>query len=191
MDKQVKRDSIPTPPLESPTKNQFERNIISRTSSPSSDSTINVYLPRLSPDISFNDQDHQLSVPETDQEDIDDQGRPVIKKRVSFSEQLLTIIPDATPPKPFFETLSRELSESKQQLIKERKVNTTPSREPFVPANPQKLSNKILDMFQQKPKPQPAQPLVHVSCTSLTKVEIESHDFFFQIVDKDETQKAT
>lgn len=211
----IERKSVS--PLVSPTRNQFDRNMTSRSSSPSSDSTINVYLPRLSPDISFSDQDHQLAVPEKEQteEETEEHGRPVIKKRVSFSDQLLTYIPEHSPSDDddattvassnseqttngkksvfkFFDTLNQELSETKKKLVEERKVNTTPSREPFIPAvikkvnsgsvsscssPPQKLSNKLLDMFQQKltqsPKLQPPkqqeqqqqvpQPLVHVS----------------------------
>lgn len=144
--------------------------------------------------------------------------RPEIKKRVSFSDQLLTYIPeqqasdddtasDKSSEKPcknpvldFSRALSFELSDVKSKLIAERKVNTTPSRDKYVPAAvtkkrfepeitskrpsvanvhaPQKLSNKLLDMFQQKlskpspieqqqqlPKTQPPESrgLVHVS----------------------------
>jgi carboxylesterase type B len=155
---------------QSPPQHQLERPPVSQTNSLNSDSAINVYHPRLSPDISFNDQ---LSV----HEDMD--SRPVMKKRVSFSEELV-YIPDETPTekKSFFDTLNQELSETKKKLVEERRVNTTPSREPFIPAavkktaeTPQKISNKLLDMFQKKPTKEKtsSEPLVHVS--SIFRVE--------------------
>ncbi|CAO3640422.1 unnamed protein product [Mucor fragilis] len=174
---------------------------------------INVYLPQLSPEISFHEdmlEDVSASEQEKEEDSEDDEPldnevasvlvRPDIQKRVSFSEQLLTYIPEqqasdddassnksseAPPSKnpmlDFSRALSFELSDVKTKLIAERKVNTTPSRDKYVPAAvarkilepevapkrpsvanvhaPQKLSNKLLDMFQQKlsTKPSPIQ----------------------------------
>lgn len=204
---------------------------------------INVYLPQLSPEISFHEnadmlEDVSAEEEEEEEEDDDDEPlnkevasilvRPEIKKRVSFSEQLLTYIPeqqsssdDATasntsepiksPILDFSRALNYELSDAKTKLIAERKVNATPSRDRFVPAvvkktepevivpkrpsianvnAPQKLSNKLLDMFQQKlskppigkqeqiqlPKSQ-QQPreLVHVSCVNMIKYKYKNN----------------
>ncbi|CAO0803434.1 unnamed protein product [Mucor circinelloides] len=175
-------------------------------------SEINVYLPQLSPEISFHETEDMLEDMSADEqgeeeEDSDDDEpldkevasilvRPEIKKRVSFSDQLLTYIPEQqasdddtasnkssenpfkNPVLDFSRALSFELSDVKSKLIAERKVNTTPSRDKYVPAAvtkkifepeitskrpsvanvhaPQKLSNKLLDMFQQKlSKPSP------------------------------------
>jgi len=198
-------------------------------------SEINVYLPQLSPEISFHETEDMLEDMSADEqgeeeEDSDDDEpldkevasilvRPEIEKRVSFSDQLLTYIPEQqasdddtasnkssekpfkNPVLDFSRALSFELSDVKSKLIAERKVNTTPSRDKYVPAAvtkkifepeitskrpsvanvhaPQKLSNKLLDMFQQKlskpsrieqqqqqlPKTQPSESrgLVHVS----------------------------
>ncbi|KAL9536939.1 hypothetical protein MBANPS3_012231 [Mucor bainieri] len=177
---------------------------------------INVYLPQLSPEISFHeDLLEDVSAGEQDEEEDSDDDepldkevasilvRPEIKKRVSFSDQLLTYIPEQqqqqasdddtasiksseapSPKNPmldFSRALSFELSDVKTKLIAERRVNTTPSRDKYVPAAvtrklfepevapkrpsvanvhaPQKLSNKLLDMFQQKlsAKPSPVE----------------------------------
>ena len=201
---------------------------------------INVYLPQLSPEISFHEnadilEDVSGNEEEEEEEEEDDDDdepsdkevasilvRPEIKKRVSFSEQLLTYIPEQqslsddditnntsepikSPMLDFSRSLNYELSDVKTKLIAERKVNTTPSRDRFVPAivkktepevivpkrpsvanvnSPQKLSNKLLDMFQQKLSKSPieqqvqVQPsksqqqsreLVHVSCINIFK----------------------
>ncbi|KAI8090296.1 uncharacterized protein B0P05DRAFT_594618, partial [Gilbertella persicaria] len=171
------------------------------------ESTISVYLPQLSPEISV----HGNHVQEESLEEL----RPGFKKQVSFSEHLLTYIPEefddsnsivssscsseiTTPVsmtsqpaiKPetvskFGQTISDELGGIKKNLVE--KV----SREKFVPPQfnkkesfvnkrsnmaPQKLSTKLLDMFQQKvsistsPKlsrssTEPTRELVHLTKT--------------------------
>lgn len=173
---------------------------------------INVYLPQLSPEISFHEDLLEDVSAGEQEEDSDDEEpldkevasileRPEIKKRVSFSDQLLTYIPEQqasdddaasskssetstakNPMLDFSRTLSFELSDVSTKLVAERKVNTTPSRDKYVPAAvtrklfepqvapkrpsvanvhaPQKLSNKLLDMFQQKLSSKPA-PVEH------------------------------
>ena len=167
-----------------------------------SEDTIHVYLPQLSPEISFCNNSN-LDVPSDDECE-----RPGIKKRVSFSDQLSTVIPDEEddeePLSKFTRTVSHELSEAKEILVAEKRVNMSP-REKYVPVKssrppsppkhmpskpslnsrpslsnspPQKLSNKLLDMFQKKPKVSSpvavAAPLTHVSSLS-----IFIYSFFF------------
>lgn len=135
------------------------------------DEPIQVYLPQLSPEISF--CGNSLDVP-SDDESLP-QERPCIKKRVSFSEQLSTFIPEddasvtteeesvPNPISTFVRTLSNELSDISMQYGED-------SREKFLPiipkkeVSPQKLSNKLLDMFQKKPKAMvvPSRELTHV-----------------------------
>lgn len=161
-----------------------------------SEDSIQMYLPQLSPELSFCNNS-MLDVPSSDDEEEEEecmqQGseRPCIKKRVSFSEQLSTVIPDdeseATEDDQssinnsmtkFTRTLSQELIQTSTILAAEKKVNVLP-REKYIPVvpivkkpvvvsrpttsttitqnqqqhpSPQKLSNKLLDMFQKKPK---------------------------------------
>lgn len=121
---------------------------------------IQVYLPQLSPEISF--CGNTLDVPSDDE--CLPQERPCIKKRVSFSEQLSTYIPEDdvsvsteeeergnSPINTFVRTLSIELTDISTHYGKD-------PRERFLPiiqkkeVSPQKLSNKLLDLFQKKPK---------------------------------------
>ncbi|KAI7888203.1 uncharacterized protein EV154DRAFT_518259 [Mucor mucedo] len=136
------------------------------------DEPIQVYLPQLSPEISFCGS--SLDVPSDDE--YLPQERPCIKKRVSFSEQLSTFIPeddasviteeDSNPMSNFVRTLSSELADISMQYGGD-------PREKFLPAiqkkevSPQKLSNKLLDMFQKKPKVilQPNRELTHPTKT--------------------------
>lgn len=174
----------------------------------SSESIINVYLPQLSPEISFYDDGSTLDILDKEgtkkekEIDVDTPERPCIKKRVSFSDQLLTYIPDEDnssisnstdsssisscfldrqsskqadddeiPLSTFTRTVRNELSEI---LVTEKKANSASTRNKFVPAvvmpvkkqeenisslrrpgsiasnSPQRLSNKLLDIFQQK-----------------------------------------
>ncbi|KAI9263892.1 hypothetical protein EDC94DRAFT_606435 [Helicostylum pulchrum] len=152
-----------------PTESYFSE-VIDRRFSPTPAETeeepIIVYLPQLSPDISF--CTNALDIPPQT-----DQKRPCIKKQVSFSDQLSTFIPDNQSNEEeeeeeenvstFVRTLSNELSD----VISA--VQTQQHREKFIPAllqkkkevpvvfqkkevQPQKLSNKLLDIFQKKPK---------------------------------------
>ena len=192
---------------------KISHSVSSRVDSVPCSNEINVYLPQLSPEISFHEdmlEDVSASEQEEEEDSEDEEPldkevasilvRPEIQKRVSFSEQLLTYIPEQQPSDDdtasnksseapssknpmldFSRALSFELSDVKTKLIAERKVNTTPSRDKYVPAAvtrkifepevapkrpsvanvhaPQKLSNKLLDMFQQKlsTKPSPIQ----------------------------------
>lgn len=101
------------------------------------------------------------------------QERPCIKKRVSFSEQLSTYIPEDdasvsteeeerlySPITKFVRTLSNELTDVSTQYGGRNGIDVHP-REKFLPlvvdvkkkeVGPQRLSNKLLDMFQKKPK---------------------------------------
>lgn len=173
-----------------------------------SEDSIQMYLPQLSPELSFCNNS-MLDVPSSDDEEeedcIQEYERPCIKKRVSFSEQLSTVIPDdeseiTEDEQPssinssmtrFTRTLSQELTQTSTILAAEKKVNALP-REKYIPVPivkkpvvqrpslnqlhaPQKLSNKLLDMFQKKPKSEskvsapaatspPPPKLTHVSC---------------------------
>ncbi|KAK4512734.1 uncharacterized protein ATC70_003440 [Mucor velutinosus] len=150
---------------------------------------INVYLPQLSPEISFHESIlEDVSAGEQEEENSEDDEpldvevasileRPEIKKRVSFSDQLLTYIPEQqASDDDIVSNKSTETPSSKNPIktkqTVERKVNTAPYRDKYVPAAetrkifepevapkrplvanvlaPQKLSNKLLDMFQQK-----------------------------------------
>ncbi|KAI9366546.1 hypothetical protein BD770DRAFT_6871 [Pilaira anomala] len=145
--------------------------VIDRRFSPTPTETeeepILVYLPQLSPDMSF--CTNALDIPS---DDITFQKRPCIKKQVSFSEQLSTVIDDldddddeeeegeeaaTSPISSFVRTLSNELSNHSAALP------IASNREKFIPVLiknekkkegvvvPQKLSNKLLDIFQKKP----------------------------------------
>jgi hypothetical protein len=124
----------------------------------------------------------------------DEIERPCIKKRVSFSEQLSTVIPDddEEPLSKFTRTLSNELIEASTTLAAEKKVNILP-REKYVPvpvkpvrpslnstSAPQKLSNKLLDMFQKKPKVASA-PTVPTTAPALTHVSFYLHSSLFTV----------
>lgn len=155
-----------------------------------SEDSIQMYLPQLSPELSFCNNS-MLDVPSSDDEEEEEDGmqqgyeRPCIKKRVSFSEQLSTVIPDDESEVTeddqssinnsmtrFTRTLSQELMQTSTALAAEKKVNVLP-RDKYLPVPivkkpvvvprpttiqnqqqpaPQKLSNKLLDMFQKKPK---------------------------------------
>jgi hypothetical protein len=221
------------PPRTDTTTEAVTRKVVEPSNS--SESIINIYLPQLSPEISFCDNGSTLDIPDDKEESkeegicIDSSERPCIRKRVSFSDQLLTYIPDEDVSSvsnstdsssisscPLDQQLSKQADnqtqsntvnnqppEEKTILATEKKVNTMPIQHKFVPAaaiavpvqrqedaslrkpgaasnSPQRLSNKLLDIFQQKlthhdiktptPSPQqmqslktPNRELVHVT----------------------------
>jgi hypothetical protein len=162
----------------------------------------NVYSPQLSPEIGFcnvEKDDNDASLLKYKK-----LNRKTLKKKVSFHDEP-SYIPETTMPKKndkndlqsFVTSVHTELNNVNAALIAAKKVNVNP-REKFVPANqtrvqpsrgsppsppsppPQRLSTKLLDMFQQKQsiaQPQntvllskpsstcqtSTQPLVHVS----------------------------
>lgn len=173
-----------------------------------------MYLPQLSPEISFCDPNgnNTLDIPSDSEAEEGVQQHPGMKKRVSFSDQLSTVIPGSSdddafsivsssatitspieedrstsPMARFVRKLSHELMDASTLLVAEKTVNPTAARDKFVPApvsgpivavkkessptntkklvgfgntnnaapQPQKLSNKLLDMFQNKKLMQP------------------------------------
>ncbi|KAI8888919.1 hypothetical protein K501DRAFT_10983 [Backusella circina FSU 941] len=153
----------------------------------------NVYSPQLSPEIEFCNLEKEDN--DSNSFKYKKLNRKTLKKKVSFHDE-----PSYIPGKKeeeneiqsFVTSVSTELRNVNAALIAAKKVNVNP-REKFVPVSqtrvypsknpspsppppqaPQRLSTKLLDMFQQKtsmvsPPPQntvskpPAQPLVHVS----------------------------
>lgn len=170
----------------------------------STESIINVYLPQLSPELSFCDNGSTLDIPDKEEGsneenvDVDTYGRPCIKKRVSFSDQLLTYIPDKDNSSISNSTDSSSISsyscdrqllkEANDQIqstifirpvdnpsdikanpmaqkketsdkcvpavinpIKKQDESISSLRRPGSVSNiPQRLSNTLLDIFQQK-----------------------------------------
>lgn len=168
------------------TADSYFSEVIDRRFSPTPTETeeepILVYLPQLSPDMSF--CTNALDIPS---DDIAFQKRPCIKKQVSFSEQLSTVIDDldeeeeeeeeavaASPISSFVRTLSNELSNHSAALP------IASQREKFIPVLiknekkkesgvvPQKLSNKLLDIFQKKPIATTTTPVVAAAATAKT-----------------------
>lgn len=102
-----------------------------------------VYLPQLSPELKFTEPED--SIEPTKQ-------RPPAKKRVSFNEQLTFIIPTHDEPKEE----QTEINERKP----ERMEPTRPVIERYAPhqpiqrreqkKEPQRLPNRLLDLFQPK-----------------------------------------
>ncbi|KAI8376587.1 hypothetical protein EDC96DRAFT_279234 [Choanephora cucurbitarum] len=184
-----------------------------------SESSISIYSPQLSPELSV---DHDRSIVSASEErnkrndDISEGLRPGIKKQVSFSEQLLTYIPEELddshsvvsstcsseiltpvfapaqlPIKTEFVSnidhrFSNEFNSVKKIMVTEKRTTDVQNRiansqsarsESPVTKRPsivpQKLSSKLLDMFQQKtsittnssPSTEPKRELVHLTKT--------------------------
>ncbi|CEG79004.1 hypothetical protein RMATCC62417_13527 [Rhizopus microsporus] len=110
---------------------------------PKVNSNNKVYLPQLSPELKFTEPED--SIEPTKQ-------RPPTKKRVSFSEQLTFIIPTHDEPK--------EEQTDVNECKPERMEPTKPVIERYVPhqpiqrreqkKEPQRLPNRLLDIFQPK-----------------------------------------
>ncbi|CEP18936.1 hypothetical protein [Parasitella parasitica] len=147
---------------------EIKNSSIKRGQAISPSSEINIYLPQLSPEISFHhknpDMLDDISAGEEEESEANDNGnepldkkvasvlpRPVIKKQVSFSKQLLTYIPEQqsgseddassyasespkSPVSDLSKTLTHELTDAESRLIANRKVNDAMLRDKFVPA---------------------------------------------------------
>ncbi|KAI7901450.1 uncharacterized protein BX663DRAFT_514452 [Cokeromyces recurvatus] len=224
------------------------------------DASINMYLPQLSPEISFcNDDTIMSDLSESEDHDTiqqkqvtssfreNNKKRSHLKKQVSFSDQMLTYIPEQqydnhslsscssssssassvdTPaastsestilPVPimhdtevssnrllnFSHTIRNELSNTKEALIAEGKVNVTSSRNKFVPVairsasnkllsktdgntkqnsivntTPQRLSNRLLNIFQSKAS---NNAVTHTSYVASNKQSTKLHECYQQ-----------
>ncbi|KAI8339307.1 hypothetical protein BD560DRAFT_25201 [Blakeslea trispora] len=156
-----------------------------------SESSINIYYPQLSPELSVN-QDKFIFGTDKENANTSEELRPGIKKQVSFSEQLLTYIPEelddscstvsstcsseimtpvSSPAQLPIRTnflsksdkFGNEFSHAKKIVVTDRRTEDVQNKiaysQSIKPQSsvvkrpsivPQKLSSKLLDMFQQK-----------------------------------------
>ncbi|EIE88548.1 hypothetical protein RO3G_13259 [Rhizopus delemar RA 99-880] len=142
-----------------------------------------IYLPQLSPELKFT-EDHSLSdISSTDGDDTypqEQQQRPMAKKRVSFNEEL-TFIPTEESPMPMerkeegvmikellfalnhAEPMGKKPWQAPKEPVELKPPKRTVQKE--TKKEPQKLSNKLLDMFQ----PKKSKPAVDLNAITPTK----------------------